>query len=44
MSGFMLFSSGSLDTRSDIHVCKKRDPQDYNVISNWINQETKQTK
>jgi hypothetical protein len=44
MSGFMLFSSGSLNTQSDIHICKTRNPQDYGVMSNWINQQTKQSK
>lgn len=44
MSGFTLFGSGSFCTHSDIHICKKRDPQDYGVMSNWINQQTKQTK
>ena len=41
MSGFTLFGSGSLSTHSDIHICKKKDPQDYGVMSNWINQQTK---
>uniref|UniRef100_A0A6C0KT49 Uncharacterized protein n=1 Tax=viral metagenome TaxID=1070528 RepID=A0A6C0KT49_9ZZZZ len=44
MSGVMLFASGSLSTDSDIHICRKKDPQDYGVMSNWINQQTKQSK
>lgn len=36
MSGFMIFGAGSFSTHSDIHICKKKDPQDYGVMSNWI--------
>ena len=38
LDGFMIFSSGyftSIDYKIDI--CKTKDPQDYKIISDWIN-------
>ena len=44
IKGSMLFGSGYLDSDNEITICKKEDPQDYGVMSNWINQQTKQSK
>lgn len=41
IQGSSLFGSGSIESTNEIIICKKEDPQDYGVMNNWINQETK---
>ena len=36
--GFMLFTNGYLNSNNDkIEICGKKNPIDYNILSEWIN-------
>ena len=36
-NGWMLFGSGNFTTYNEVvHVCKEKDPEDYNIIKKWI--------
>ena len=38
LDGFMLFSSGYFKSINDkVELCKKKDPIDYKILSDWIN-------
>jgi hypothetical protein len=38
INGVMLFGSGKIDSNPEkIVICEKQDPEDYKIISNWIN-------
>lgn len=37
MNGIVLFGSGNFTTYNEVvHVCKEKDPEDYNIIKKWI--------
>lgn len=36
--GYILFGSGGIDfTYDDIEICEEKQPQDYALITDWIN-------
>ena len=38
LDGFMLFSRGYFKSINDqVELCKKKDPIDYKILSDWIN-------
>ena len=37
MNGFILVGSGNFTTHNEVvHVCKEKNPEDYNIVKKWI--------
>ena len=38
-NGFMLLGGGGFNTDYDrFDICKKNDPEEYHIVSNWLNE------
>ena len=38
ITGFIIYGSGNIESHENsITICEKNNPQDYKIVSNWIN-------